>query len=252
MIINTTGLIIKEYIVGESDKYITLFTKDLGKIQVIAHRAKKSDRGLASATLLFTYGSFMISVYKETYKLISAEVLSTFYAISQNLEALTYAAYIGEFIDGVTEEGLSSKDVLEISVMTLSALEKKVIPFKLIRRIFEMKILSVLGFMPQMYKCTNCNEIIEDDSKETYFFVVNSGGLVCKTCTENYDEHLSISYNTLYTLRYIIDVPIKKLFSFKINDKIQQELDILCNHYIGYYLDKKFKTLDFIEKIDGL
>lgn len=249
MIINTNGLIIKEYIVGESDKYITLFTKDLGKVQVIAHRAKKSERGLASATQLFTYGSFIISIYKETYKLIGAEVLSSFFAIRQDLNALSYAAYITEFIDGVTEEGLSSKDILEISIMTLLALEKKLVPFKLVRRIFEVKMLSVLGFMPQLYKCTNCNQMLEEDAHKCYFFSVTSGGLVCKECIHDYDDHLSLSYSTLYTLRYIIDVPIKKLYSFKISDKIQDELDALCNQYVDYYLDKKFKTLGFIEKL---
>ena len=247
--LNTTGLIIKEHIVGESDKYITLFTKELGKIQVIAYRAKKSERGLASATQLFTYGHFIISAYKETYKLINAEIISTFYGIRQDLEALAYAAYIGEFIDGVTEEGLSSKELLEISVRTLLALEKKLVPFYLIRRIFELRMLSALGFMPQLYKCANCGKILKDTSKTGYSFAVSAGGMICETCKEEYDLYLSLAYNTLYTLRYIIGVPLNKLFSFTVNDQIQKELDQLCKQYIDYYIDKKFKTLGFIEKI---
>ena len=78
MIIKTKALVVKEYIVGESDKYVTLFTKEYGKIQALAPKAKKADKGFASATQLFVYGDFILTSFKDTYRMVSAEIILVF------------------------------------------------------------------------------------------------------------------------------------------------------------------------------
>ncbi len=250
MIIKTKALVIKEYIVGESDKYITLFTKDLGKIQVIAAKAKKHDKGLASSTQLFVYGEFILARYHDTYRLMNVEMIRMFHELRDDLAVLSYGSYVLEFLAELVQAEESSEEVFILTLFTLHSLIKRTSSLTLIRRIFELRAMSLLGFMPELSKCADCGSVLEENPKSTYYFVSEAGGTVCSVCRSSYLKSLFISYSTLYTLKYIIHMPLKQLFSFDVHNAILNELEEVCDHYIAYYTDKSFKTLEFIKQID--
>nr|WP_302597546.1 DNA repair protein RecO [uncultured Cellulosilyticum sp.] len=252
MILKTKALVIREYTIGESDKYITLFTKEIGKIQVLAPRAKKSDKGFASGTQVFVYGDFMLTSFKDTYRLVGVEVIEMFHSIREDLMNLSYASYIMEFIQSVTEPELPQQDLLKLTLMTLKALTKGEMTPQLIRRTFELRAMSLIGFMPQLMACSGCGEVLEEDARQIYYFSPEEGGLVCKSCKLDVNFSLSIQYTTLYCMKYIVNVPLNQLFYFNLTPEIQAELDGVCEAYVGYYIDKEFKTLDFIGRIEKM
>ncbi|WP_054741333.1 DNA repair protein RecO [Cellulosilyticum ruminicola] len=252
MILRTKALVIREYTVGESDKYITLFTKEIGKIQVLAPRAKKSDKGFASGTQVFVYGDFMLTSFKDTYRLVGVEVIEMFHNIREDLMVLSYASYIMEFVQSVTEPDLSQPELLKLTLMTLKAFTKGEMLPQLIRRVFELRAMSLIGFMPQLEACTGCGEILKEDAKQIYYFSPEAGGVVCKSCKMEVNFSLTIQYTTLYCMKYIVGAPLGRLFHFNLTPDIQAELDGVCMAYVGYYIDKEFKTLDFIERIEKM
>ncbi|MGL4344699.1 MAG: DNA repair protein RecO [Cellulosilyticaceae bacterium] len=247
MIVNVSGLIIKEYVIGESDKYITLFTKEIGKIQVGAPRAKKYDKGLASGTQLFVYGNFVLASYKDTYKLISVEIIHMFHHLREDLMTLSYATYFLEFISEVAEEGAGNEKLLSLTLRGLHTLRSDK-PFKLIRRVFELRALCILGFMPELYRCTGCGRVLGEE-EAPWPFVVGEGGLVCPKCRD-FGLAYQLLPTTLYTLKYIAFVPIKEVYKFNLDEQILSQLSDICDLCVAYYIDKKFKTLDFIEGIE--
>jgi len=250
VIIKTKAIVIKEYIVGESDKYITLFSKDLGKIQVMAPKAKKHDRGLSSGTELFVYGEFMLARYRSTYRLMEIEVISTFHDIRNDLSVLSYGSYILEFIAEVTQEELNNEALFRLTLNALKALIQGKLQLKLIRNIFELRALSLLGFMPQLEECTECGGIIGEEPHKAYFFVCEGGGTICDSCHAYYPGAFKIGYSTLYTMKYIVASPLNQLFNFNVQPALLHELEEICNGYISYYIGKQFKTVDFINQID--
>ena len=64
----TDALVIKEMSVGESDRLVTLFTRDYGLIRAFAAGAKSVRSKKGAATSLLTYGSFTLLRKKDTYK----------------------------------------------------------------------------------------------------------------------------------------------------------------------------------------
>ncbi|MGL4361936.1 MAG: DNA repair protein RecO [Cellulosilyticaceae bacterium] len=251
MIIKVNGIVLKEYTVGESDKYITLFTKEQGKIQVSAPRAKKFDRGLATGTQLFVYGEFVLSGYKDTYKLLAVEVKTMFHRLSEDLLALSYATYVGEFVLEVATESGDSERMLTLMLHTIHQLQKKDANLKLIRMIFEIRAMAELGFMLDLSNCSICGKNIEFEEKMTYGVRIEEGGLICNSC--NIEEvDFKISYGTCYTIYYIVYTPIKACFNFKIDQTIATEIKRLCRRYIAFYIDRKFKSIDFIKQIESL
>lgn len=252
MLIRTKALVVKEYIVGESDKYITLFTKEYGKIQVLAPKAKKVDRGFASATQLFVYGEFILTSFKDTYRLVNVDIIEMFHNIRNRLESLSYASYIMEFLQYVTEPMLAQPELLRLTLKTLKALTYEEASYSLIRRIYELRALAELGFMPQLASCTECGEVLKEGETSKYYFSAEAGGLVCESCKSYYKDTVMISYSTRYTLQYILSSSINKLYHFRVTHEIQEELNQVCNYYVPFYVDKIFKTVEFIDRIEAM
>ena len=252
MLIRTKALVVKEYIVGESDKYVTLFTKEYGKIQALAPKAKKADKGFASATQLFVYGEFILTSFKDTYRLVNVDIIDMFHNIRNGLESLSYASYVMEFLQYVTEPMLAQPEILRLTLKTLKALTYEGASYGLIRRIYELRALAELGFMPQLASCTECGEVLKESEISKYYFSAAAGGLVCESCKLYYKDAVMISYSTRYTLQYILSSSINKLYHFNVTDEIQRELNQVCNYYVPFYVDRTFKTVEFIERIEAM
>ena len=91
-----------------------------------------------------------------------------------------------------------------------------------------------------------------EEERDNYYFSAEAGGLVCKRCKSEYEDVINISYSTHYTLQYILNSNLKQLYHFEISASIQKELDLVGDRYVSYYIDKTFKTLDFISKLEVL
>ena len=249
MVIKVDAIVVKEYVVGESDKYITLFTREYGIIQVGAPRAKKFDKGLASGTELFVYGEFVLTHYKHNYKLISVEPRHTFHHLRENLVILSYASYIAEFVSEVATESSGNSELLTLMLYALHSLNKSSEESaERIRRTFEMRALVVLGFTPELTRCVSCGMPVEGDERATYTFLVEEGGLCCKKC-RGMGALVTLSYTTWYVLNYIRLAPYKTLFNFEIKPYVLQEMARLCDEMIAFYIEKPFKTLEFIKSL---
>lgn len=252
MIIKVDAIVLKETVVGESDKYITLFTREYGKIQVGAPKAKKFDKGFASGTELFVYGEFVLTQYKHTYKLIGVEPVYTFHRLREDLMILCYASYIAEFVSEVATESSGNSELLTLMLYALHSLNKSSSEeVERIRRTFELRALVLLGFSPQLTNCVLCGKPIKEDPSKKYAFSVAEGGLECEPCLKGRNAY-KISYTAWYVLNYIKFTPLKTLFNFEIKPYVLKEIAYLCDTMIGYYIDKSFKTLEFIKSLGNL
>ena len=201
---------------------------------------------------LFVYGEFILTSFKDTYRLVNVDIIEMFHNIRNRLESLSYASYIMEFLQYVTEPMLAQPELLRLTLKTLKALTYEEASYSLIRRIYELRALAELGFMPQLASCTECGEVLKEGETSKYYFSAEAGGLVCESCKSYYKDTVMISYSTRYTLQYILSSSINKLYHFRVTHEIQQELNQVCNYYVPFYVDKIFKTVEFIDRIEAM
>lgn len=137
------GLILKRSNFGEADRVLTVLTKNLGKISVIARGVRKiTSRRAGNIELL---NIVKIGLFKgKGYTLTEAESIQTFPRIKSNLAISTAAFHILELANRFLPENQPNSRVYDLIVETLKKLEKN--PRKLILRAFEVKFLSLLGF----------------------------------------------------------------------------------------------------------
>lgn len=238
----TQGLIIKEQTVGESDRLVTVLTKDEGVIRAFARRAKTLKDAKHAGTGLLCYSKLKISKGKTTYMINEAFPIEIFFELRQDVTALALAQYFCQLAGELVPEGVEAEVYLRLVLNALHFLCKGTRPQAMLKAVVEMRMLSEAGFMPNVAYCASCGTY---ESPRMYF-KINRGELYCKDCyLDNGDPCAALSPAALTAMRHIVYSDFEKIFSFSLTSGAQRELASASEAYTLHILQKRPKTLDF-------
>ncbi len=250
MIITTKGIIIREQTLGENDKIIDVLTEDLGVISVCVKGSKKINSKNVSLTQIFSYAKFCVSSKKtELYYLNSAEPIKIFYDIRLDITNFALASYFCEIIRYTVTTQQDCINILRLFLNSLHFLSTGLRDPQLIKCIFELRLTSYLGYMPNLVGCNVCN-IYNSDSM---YLDLENGFILCSKCLDeqnlNKNDFILINKSILHTLRHIVYSDISKLFNFKISTQIQKTTSFITENYLINCLGRSFKTLEFYKSL---
>ena len=236
----TEGLVIKEMNVGESDRLVTLFTREHGIIKAFASGAKNIKSKKNAATSLLTYSSFTILQKKGTLRIYEATPISSFFTMGSDIEILTLSQYFCELSLSFGEEGVPNVELLRLMLNSLHFLtkEKKYPP--LIKAITELRTAVISGYMPNLLACDNCGKF--EDVK--MYFSIENGTLYCNDCGSN-SNGIPIDRTILSAIRHITFSEFKNLYYFEIPQSSADVLSKITSKYLVTQTDSKFYSLEF-------
>ena len=238
-IFKTKGIIISEHNMSDYDKMVTLLTPN-GKIGCAAKGARRPKSTLMAATQFLCFGDYLIYQGASSYSINSCELIEVFYNLRTDLEKLTYASYITKIINDVTDENQNTYKILQLFLNTIYMISESDKNLDLIISIFRIKLMCLLGLMPEVNKCVSC----EKDTGLLYFSFKDSG-FKCEECRKLDKGAMQISDSTATAIKYIVMAPPKKLFSFNMSDENIKELEIISKIYLEDKLDKEYKLEGF-------
>ena len=141
------GIVIRSTAYGESNKVVTLYTRELGKVGVMARGAKKPNSRLSAITQLFTHGYFLVQIGSGLGSLQQGEIISSLRSIREDIFLTAYSSYIVELTDKSTEDRKINPYLFELLYQTLHYINEGYDP-DVLMNIYELKILNVLGLYP--------------------------------------------------------------------------------------------------------
>jgi DNA repair protein RecO (recombination protein O) len=244
--IKTKGIVLREVDTGEADKIITVFSRNKGKISCSAKGARRSKSRLAAGTQLFCYGEFVLFKGKEIYSINSCDVIESFYNIRNDLQTLTYSAHMTDIIIDVIQEEQPATKVLQLFLNSLFMLAKTDKPPEQVIRIFELRILSILGYAPSVRGCINCDN---EDMGHMYFSFQRCG-YICGKCIDIDKSAKKISTGAARAINHIVYTNIKSLFNFEVSQEVLKEIENISRRYLRERLDKDYKKLDFLKTLN--
>jgi len=240
----TEALVIKEMNVGESDRLVTLFTRDYGIIKAFASGAKNIKSKKGSSTSLLTYGSFTIKRKNESYRIYEATPISMFFGAGSDIEVLTLSQYFCELANVFAVSGTPNTELLRLILNSLHFLTKEKRFPPLIKAITELRTAVISGYSPNLIACEGCGKY-EDD---IMYFEIDGGELRCEECDKQ-GEYAAIDRTMLSAMRHIVYCEFQKLYSFEIPEDKAKLLSDITGKYITVQTDHRFSTLEFYESI---
>lgn len=237
-----TGMVISVMPVGEYDKRIVLLTKERGKITAFSRGSRRQNSTMLGATEPFVFGKFHLIEGRSAYTLVQAEVTWYFMELRQDFYSAYYGFYFLEFASYYARENEDCTQMLKLLVQTMRILCKKVIDDKLIRRIFELKMMVINGEYPQVFECVKCG-------REAPFegYSPSLSGMVCKKCRPYAGSLIATDASTVYTMQYVITSSIEKLYTFTVSDKVLYEFSKIMDKHMERCIDKKFNSLEMLK-----
>lgn len=145
----TEGVILKRSNFGETDKIITVFTKDDGKIKALARGIRKINSRRAPYLELFN--QVVLFLYKgRNFDIITdVKIIKGFNGIRKDLQKTALAFYIGELVDKLTVEGQKSRWVYELLISCYNDLNHCNKDVKELAKRFAVRLFEELGFWPR-------------------------------------------------------------------------------------------------------
>ena len=233
MIINTDGLVIGERIVGESDRLVTLLTREEGILRAFAPKAKKLKDSKMSSTQLLSYSNFVLYKGKEKYVINDG----------RTIELLCELASL------LAPEGAEAGDFLRLILNALHFLCKQSRSELLLKSVVEMRLLAMAGFMPNLIACDSCGQYESDPM----YFVLDKGLLYCKDCvSEIHQQAIAVSPGVLTALRHTIYADFEKLFSFRLPESGLRQLATISERYLIHVVERRILTLEFYHQIASM
>lgn len=241
MDLKTTGVILKQRNLGENDVVITILSKDLGIIEAIAKGIKSAKSKLRGGCQILCLSQFDLFKTKNSYRVISAQVVNSFYNLRLDVEKFALAGYFSEITLQLSQSIETTEDFTSLLLNSIHLLEQNKKPDKLIKSIFELRGISIAGFMPNLICCKECNEYLKD----IMYFIPLEGQIVCSDCLSSTEyDTINISTAVLTAMRHIIYSPPKKIYSFGIDDISLNQLNFITQKYLLINAQGKFPSLN--------
>lgn len=234
-IIKVKGIVIAEHNVSDFDKMLTILTPNLGKIECLAKGSRKPKSLLLAGSQLLCFGEYMLYKGSENYSMNSCEIIELFYKIRVDLEKLQYVAYITKIINDVTTENQNNYRILQLYLNTLYVIAQTDKNLKTITSIFRLRLMSIIGFRPQIEECSICKT---KDNME--FFSIKDEGFKCTACAKQDSGAIQINQTTKDAIMYIILADAKKIYSFTVPEETEKELEIISKLYLTEKLEKEY------------
>lgn len=243
--ISVTGMVISSIPVGEYDTRVTILTKEKGKVSAFARGARRPKSMLMAGSRPFSFGRFEIYQGKNSNIISSIDISNYFMEITEDIESTYYGFYFLEMADYYSRENLDSKNMLKLLYQTLRALININIPNRLVRVIYELKMLVYNGEYPEMFQCINCG-----NAEGIHIFSILKGGMICDECCASIKDGKELDISTIYTMQYIITSGVEKLYTFKVSNRVLAELENIMKLYLKRYVDKSFNSLEILDTLE--
>lgn len=198
---------------GEYDRRITLLTKERGKISAFARGARKQGSRFAASTMPFCFGTFKLFEGRDSYSIMETDIRNFFEDLMKDYIGACYGMYFAEVADYYTRENNDEREMLKLIYQSMRALCAPTIPKELVRCIFELRAIGVNGEYP---------------------------GIL---------PEVKASETAAYTINYIENSGIEKLYTFTVKEEILKELSEICDYYRGRFMNQQFKSLEILRSL---
>ncbi len=239
---------------GESDRLLTLYTRQRGKVRAIAKGARKIKSRKAGHIEPFTHVTLQLAKGRDLLIVTQAETVEAYLPLRDDLLKTGYASYMVELLDRFTyEDETENTAIFRLLTETLGRLAAVPDAWTPIRY-YEVRLLDHLGFRPRLFECANCRAEIK---AEDQFISPLAGGVLCPKCGSGPSTMLraslpgvwEISLEALRNLRHLQRSSYADATRARPSPEIRLELESLMQRYMAYLLERELNSPKVLKQI---
>ena len=242
----TQAIVTRSIPYGEVDKIVTLYTLDFGKVKGIAKGAKRSRKRFGNTLEIGTYInlSFFEKETSDLVRLNHCDLIHSFAGLREDINKLAWASYLIELVNELTADKIRSKRLFELLLVFLNYIDRGILKEE-IQRVFEVRLLALLGYQPLLDHCLRCKKGL---AGEKFFFSIREGGILCPACAANLPGLVPVSLGTIKTLLLAQTILLEKVGRVSFSSQSLKESKTILTLFLEQYLRKDLKSKKFLEQ----
>lgn len=240
------ALVVRHTNYDEADRFITFLTPYQGRVSALAKGVRKLNSRKAGHLQPFTYVDVQLSKGRGASWLVSqVSTIEAYPEILASLDKTVRTSCVLELADRFSLEEVENVPLFQLTLDTLRriAVFEDVFP---VQRYFDIQLLSVTGYRPQLFECVNCGKKIQPEDQYIHY---GMGGVLCPDCGERIRGARFVSMKTLKYLRYYQTQPFAAAAAAGWPKDIRLESENLLTGYHSYLLERKTNSQQFLERM---
>ena len=242
----TKGLILREVKYKEADRILTVLTEDMGKITVKARGALRKSSKVAAATQLFVFSELTMFENKGRWSVNEGSTIEEFKGLRSDISALALASYFAECVEALADEDRPELGMLQLILNCLFALSNNLYSQEHIKTAFEMRLMRIAGYEPDLSGCAVCGEPEPTEPR----FSAQNGIICCRECRKSIHEaNIVLCPASLHALRYILYAEPRKLMAYSVPDGAAKKAANAAETYLLTQTERRFSTLNYWKQV---
>ncbi|MCS5620719.1 MAG: DNA repair protein RecO [Nitrospinaceae bacterium] len=247
---NTRALVIKSINFSESDRLVTFMTENQGKVKCVAKGARKVKNRFWGALepMSLIHLIYFGKEHQSLFRLNHCDIIESFQTIRDDFDKLYTGVYFLDLIDSMILEGHREKKIFALLYQSLAALNQQT-ELEPLRRLFEIRLLSLSGYTPQLEHCVLCKSLPEN-GKIPFSYAHN--GILCIACSNRARIDIQLSTGTRNYIKKLLDVEIKTCERLKFPKSQTNEIEKVTHRLVLSHLGRELKSYPFIKNMAEL
>lgn len=243
MLHKVEGIVIRTNDYGETHKIVTVFTREFGKVAVMARGAKRPKSRLSSSSQLFILGVFVYQRHKGMGSLNSADIIDSFRNIRSDIFLTSYGACMIELIDRLLEDYQPDPELYEILYQLLVRLNEGEDP-EVLLSIMEIKMMTRAGAAPVVHQCASCGS-----AELPFQFSLRYGGALCQRCLHRDPYVIKVEPKVMKLFRVFQSINPVRIGKLDVKKETRMQMNQLIDLYYQEFIGLKLRSKRFLEQM---
>jgi DNA repair protein RecO (recombination protein O) len=231
---------------GEADRTLTLYTRQRGKLRCIAKGARKIRSRKAGHIEPFTRLTLQLAKSHSLPIVTQAETIEAYLPLRDDLLKIALASTVVEMLDRFTyEDENENPGIYRLLADTLERISSLPEAWLAVRY-YEVHLLDLLGYRPQLLTCANCEEAILPQDQ---YFSIAQGGVLCPRCGQGLPGARPITMEALKMLRHFQRSSYSEAQRARPAPAVRQEVEAVLQSYITYLLEREMNSPGFLKQV---
>jgi DNA repair protein RecO (recombination protein O) len=245
----TNALVLRRIPLGETDKIVTLFTREYGKLAAVAKGARRTTSRLSGATepLMLLRGLLAEGMNLDV--LTQCEIRESFPLLRADFGLFLRATYCCELLDKLTVDRDPAPEAFDLLLSTLFILQRAIHPDAPVHA-FELQLMAQAGYEPRLDACIRCDRTFDERNDiMVASYSPPRGGALCEECaSQAREETIPLSPETARMMQQLAsEDDARRLAATDLMPEMASQVNRSLRAHLRYRLERDVRSTAFLD-----
>jgi DNA repair protein RecO (recombination protein O) len=244
-LLRAKGFVLRNRPLGETDRLVTCFTLEHGKLSGVARGAGKLRSRFGSSLQSLSLIRLMLfgKENRHLYRIDHTDIVLSFQTLRDDWEKLCPALYAADLVDALLAEADAQPRVFVLLEQLLTHLSNNpTARSDMWLRVFEARLLALIGYQPLLEHCVICRR----PATEPGALSPGMGGYICPSCEPGVSDARRLSPATWRLLERVTNLPWEAAARLSLSVAQRQELQRVLHALLNEHVRKEVKSYRFL------